>query len=259
MAKKSTKAPAQKKPAKEKPAAAEKPAKAAPKIFNNDDPEAKALFLNHLPKVKDLRAKVATATANLRNALKSAKAQGGFEKADFDYAIEVETAEKEAKARAQIARRLTIARYMGSDLGAQLELFLEPDRTPAADRAYHEGQTVSMQGGTPRPDYAPETEQYRQFMAGYNDDQARIASGIKKTDAQKEIEADEKLTKAQKAAIKKQQDEDAKAFESAKPKAATSPEPKEPPTSGTPMTRAEFLAQQQEQADKPKSHFSKAH
>jgi len=239
-AKPDTKAATNKKPASEA-----KPAKAAPKIFNNDDPEAKALFLNHLTKVKAQREKLASATADLRNIYKSAKAQGGFEKTDFDHAVELETAEKEAKARAKIARQLTIARYMGSDLGAQLELFLEPDRTPAADRAYHEGQTVSMEGGTPRPDYAPETEQYRQFMAGYNDDQARIAGGIKKTDAQVEIEEDEKATKTKKAAIKKQQDADAKEFE----------KPKEVPTSGTPMTRAEFLAQQQ--GGKP-SHFTKA-
>jgi hypothetical protein len=255
MAKKSTKATAAKKaPKTPKAAKAEKqPAaqRAAPKIFNNDDPEAKALFLQHLPKIKDLMAKAATANANLRNVYKSALAQGGFEKADFTYAIEVETAEAEAKARAKIARRLTIARYMGSDLGAQLELFLEPDRTPAADRAYHEGQTASMKGESARPDYAPETEQYRQWMAGYNDDQAkRIKKGIKPlTDADKEVAADQAAARSAKAKADKQKAADAKEFE--KPAA-------EPVTSGQPMSRAEFLAQQQTQADKPKSHFSKA-
>jgi hypothetical protein len=252
MAKKSTtKAEVQKKAAKEKRATAPaaKAEKASPKIFNNDDPEAKALFLQHLPKIKELKEKLNTANANLRNAYKTAKAQGAFEKSDFDYAIEVETAEKEAKARAQIARRLTIARYMGSDLGAQLELFLEPDRTPAADRAYHEGQTASMKGESARPDYAPETEQYRQWMAGYNDDQAnRIKKGIKPlTDAEQEVEEDTAKVKAEKAKVTKQKAEDEKAFEA--------------PTSGTPMTRAEFLAQQQAQAEgKPKteSHFTKA-
>lgn len=249
-AKKTDKASVQKKESKARRTSS-KAEKVSPKIFNNDDPEAKALFLQHLPKIKELKEKLNTANSNLRNAYKSAKAQGAFEKADFDYAIEVETAEKEAKARAKIARQLTIARYMGSDLGAQLDMFLEPDRTPAADRAYHEGQTASMKGESARPDYAPETEQYRQWMAGYNDDQAkRIKKGITKTDAQLEIEADEKKTRAQKAAVKKQQDEDAKAFDK-------KPAP-EPQTSGQPMSRAEFLAQQQAQADKPKSHFSKA-
>lgn len=232
-----------------KAAATPKAVKAAPKIFNNDDPEAKALFLQHLPKVKELKEKLNTANANLRNAYKSAKAQGGFEKSDFDYAVEVETAEKEAKARAQIARRLTIARYMGSDLGAQLDLFLEPDRTPAADRAYNEGQTASMKGESARPDYAPETEQYRQWMQGYNDDQeTRIKKGIKPLEAAEEVVEDVKATKAVKEKVAKQKAEDEKAFEE-----------KEPVTSGTPMSRAEFLAQQQAAGgDKPKSHFSKA-
>jgi hypothetical protein len=240
---------ADKAPKTPKAAATPKAVKAAPKIFNNDDPEAKALFLQHLPKVKELKEKLNTANANLRNAYKSAKAQGGFEKSDFDYAIEVETAEKEAKARAQIARRLTIARYMGSDLGAQLDLFLEPDRTPAADRAYHEGQSASMKGESARPDYAPETEQYRQWMKGYNDDQEqRIKKGIKKTDAQIELEEEIAAKEAKEAKTAKQKKEDAEAFD----------QPKEPVTSGTPMSRAEFLAQQQAQADKPKSHFSKA-
>lgn len=244
MAKKSTaKKPAPKTTKATKPAAT-KAAKSAPKIFNNEDPEAKALFLRHLKKVKEQRATLNTANADLRNVYKSAKAQGGFEKTDFDYAIEVGTAEAEAKARAKIARRLQIARYMGSDLGAQLELFLEPDRTPAADRAYGEGQTVSMEGGTPNPPYAPETEQFRQFMQGYHDDQERITKGIKKTDAQVEIEEDEKKTKAQKAGIKKQQEADAKEFDKQKEV-----------TSGTPMTRAEFLAQQQ---GEKQSHFTKA-
>ena len=230
-----------------KPVKAAPAAKAAPKIFNNDDPEAKALFLQHLPKIKELKDKLNTANSNLRNAYKSAKAQGGFEKTDFDYAIEVETAEAEAKARAKIARRLQIARYMGSDLGAQLELFLEPDRTPAADRAYHEGQTASMKGESARPDYAPETEQYRQWMQGYNDDQAnRIKKGIKPLDAAEEVIEDVKATKAVKEKVAKQKDEDAKEFD------------KEPVTSGTPMSRAEFLAQQQGAGEKPKSHFTKA-
>jgi len=252
MAKKSqTKAAVQKKESKARRTAAakpqaEKPAKPVPKIFNNDDPEAKALFLQHLPKIKELKEKLNTANSNLRNAYKSAKAQGAFEKSDFDYAIELETAEKEAKSRAKIARQLTIARYMGSDLGAQLDMFLEPVRTPAVDRAYHEGQTVSMEGGTPRPDYAPETEQYREFMRGYHDDQKRIASGIKKTDAQIEIEADEAAKTEKKVKVSKQKEDDAKEFE------------KEPITSGQPMSRAEFLAQQQGQADKKPSHFTKA-
>lgn len=210
-------------------------APAAPKIYNNDDPEAKALFLNHLPKVKAARDAVAKATANLRNIYKTAKAQGNFEKVDFDYAISVETAEAEAKQRAKIARQLTIARFMGSDLGAQLDLFLEPDRTPAADRAYHEGESASMKNEPANPAYAPETEQYRSYMKGFHDHQAKIAgNGIKPLHP--EVEADAKAKKAQDKKTAKQKAEDEKAFAAA--------DAAQQQTSGTPLTRSEFLAQQ---------------
>ena len=238
MAKKPIK---QKKPratAEKKPAAV----KAAPKIFNNDDPEAKALFLQHLPQIKDLKDRLNKANSNLRNAYKSAKAQGGFEKADFDYAFQLETAEQEAKTRAKIARNLTIARYMGSDLGAQLDMFLEPVRTPAVDRAYAEGETDAMQHNPAQPIYAPETEQYRRYMDGYHSVQGKqVEEGIQKLHP--EVEKDVKQTAAEKAKIKKQQKEDAEAFE-------TKPGPV---TSGVAMTRAEFEAAQRSQ-----SHFSKA-
>lgn len=259
MAKDTTKKTVQKKQAKDKKTAAAKapketvPAKtAAPKIFNNDDPEAKALFLQHRSGkdgkggIKALKASVNTATANLRNAYKSAKAQGGFEKSDFDYADQLETAEAEAKTRAKIARNLQIARYMGSDLGAQLDMFIEPVRTPAADRAYEEGQRASMQGETAKPVYAPETEQYRRYMAGYHEHQESIVKAkMTKLDPEgvKEIEKEAVV----KAKAKKQKAEDAKDFE----KADATAEAPAPVTSGVGMTRADFEALQQ------KSHFQK--
>ena len=221
-AKKAAKAAPAKKKAGAEPKA--KPSKAGHKIFNNDDPEAKSLFLQHNKEIEIQRAKLARAGSDLRNLYKSAKAQGGFEKADFDYAAEVKTAEAEAKTRAKIVRRLQIARYMGSDLGAQLDFFNEPDRTPAVDRAYNEGETASMQNEKAAPAYAPDTEQFRMYMTGFHDHQAKLAKGIKKSDEQ-----------AEKAAAQ-QKAEDAKEFV----------------TSGQPMTRSDFEAAQR------KSHFSKA-
>ncbi len=227
-AKKAAKAAPAKKKAGTEPKA--KPSKAVRKIFNNDDPEAKSLFLQHNKEIEIQRAKLARAGSDLRNLYKSAKAQGGFEKADFDYAVEVKTAEAEAKTRAKIVRRLQIARYMGSDLGAQLDMFNEPDRTPAIDRAYNEGETASMKNEKASPSYAPDTEQYRNYMAGFHDHQAKLAKGIKKPEpAERAAEQAEKAAAQQKA-------EDAKEFV----------------TSGQPMTRSDFEAAQR------KSHFSKA-
>lgn len=228
------------------------PAPAAAKRPNTTDAdeENRKLFLNvHLPKIKQLRDRLATANSNLRNAYKTAKAEGSFTKTDFDTAIEMEDAEKEARAKARIARTLVIARYMGSAMGAQLDLFLEPDRTPAADRAFDEGKMAAMKGETAKPPYDPSTEQHRKFMEGYHSvSEQRVKEGIKplskkeqKAAAEKEAADDDKATKAQKAANQAQRAADEKAFESP-------PESLKQQTSGVPTSRAAFLKQQQELA-----------
>lgn len=143
--------------------------------------EDKALFLHHLPKIKLQKDKLATATADLRNLYKTAKADG-FEKADFDLAAAIETAEKEAKTKAKIARQLQIAQFLDSDLGEQLDMFLEPARVPAADRAYKEGQSAAMQHLAAKPSYDPATEQHREYMRGYGEVQGKqLKAGIGKS------------------------------------------------------------------------------
>lgn len=231
----------------EKAAPAAPAAAAAPRVNSDDlDREEKALFLNHhLPAVRKARAAVAKATADLRNAYKKAKAEGNFAKADFDMAFAVETAEAEARERAKIARALRIAKIMGSSLGNQLDMFLEPDRTPAADRAYEEGQRCSIENRQAKPPYDPSTEQFRRFMEGFHEHQATLAKGIKPTN--EAVKEDVKATAADKAKNDQQRAVDEQTFdkpvgESDKPKPETV---KEEPKSGTPMTRAQFKASQE--------------
>lgn len=213
------------------------------------DEENRKLFLNvHLPEIKKLREKLNTANANLRNGYKTAKAEGGFTKADFDYAVQVEDEEKEAKAKARIARQLVIARYMGKGLGRQLELFLEEDRTPAGDIAFEEGKQDAIQNKPAKPEYHPATEQHRRYMEGYHSvSEERVKGGIKPLHP--EVAADKEATDAVKQANEAQRQKDAKAFEGGK-----EPE-KEEITSGVPTSRAQFLAQQQ--LEKEQSAFSK--
>jgi hypothetical protein len=187
------------------------PAVAAARTSPDTDKEAKALFLQALPKIADLKAKLNTANANLRNAYKAAKADG-FLKKDFDTAFQIQGADGEKAKKAAIARELTIAKWLGCDLGSQLDLFVEDTRVPAADRAFEEGQAASMKGETAKPDYHPSTEQYRQFMAGYHADQEqRLTKGITKLDPA--VEADVKDTAAQKTEIAAQKGADEKAFD----------------------------------------------
>lgn len=212
--------------AETKKAAAAKP---APSSNPELDEEERALFLRHLPLVKAARDRVGTAVSDLRKLYKTAKAEGNFTKADFDTAIELETAEKEAKERAKIARKLKIAKIVGSDLGQQLDMFLEPVRVPAADRAYDEGKTDALQGISAKPAYDPSTEQYRKYMEGWHEAQAKmVKGGIGKLPEAVEEDAKEK----------------AKAPPSSK-KPMTDETPPPAQTSGVPLTRAQFRAQQE--------------
>lgn len=220
-----------------------------PVIFNSEiDLEEKALFLNHhLPAVRRLRALLNTANSNLRTAYKKAKAEAGFTKADFDTAFAVETAENEARERGKIARQLKIAKIMGSSLGAQLDMFLEPDRTPAVDRAWEEGQSDAMKNIAARPKYDPSTAQHASYLEGFHSVSADlIKKGIGKLDPEASAMA-EKDAKAR-AKADQQKAVDAKSFDkpeakSDKPAAETVNPPA--PASGVAMTRAQFKAQQE--------------
>ena len=223
MAKGSKPKTTEKKPAKEKGPKAAKKTKAPAPRFNSggEDDEARALFLHHLPKIAEAKDKVAKATADLRNAYKRAKGDN-FVKADFDVAFEIQGAEGEKAKKAAIARELTIAKWLGCDLGAQLDLFMMESAVPAEDRAFEEGKTDAMQNKAARPSYDPSVPQYKRYMEGFHSvSEARINGGIKPLD--KDVET--------KAEVETQRARDAKAFD--------------PPASGVAMTRAEFKKQQE--------------
>lgn len=206
------------------------------------DREEKALFLNHLPLIKKARERVGTATADLRNLYKKAKAEGNFTKADFDTAIAVETAENEARERAAIARKLRIAQIMGSSLGAQLDMFLEPDRTPAADNAFAEGESDAMQNKPARPKYDPSTEQARKYLEGFHSvSEKRIKEGIGKLDPEAAKVAEQE-TKG-KVETDLQRAQDAKAFD--KPNGGAGEAAGASAPSNPAMTRSQFKAQEE--------------
>lgn len=229
-------------------------------LINEED---KALFLQTLPKIADLKAKLNTANSNLRNAYKTAK-KDGFLKNDFDVAFQIQEAAGEKARKAAIARDLTIAKWLGCDLGAQLDLFVEDERVPAVDRAYATGESDSMQGKAAKPPYSQDTEQYRMYMKGFHDDtERRLKAGIKKTDDEPKSEAgmipkpDQKpaskaiqaaADRAEKAAAKKKGDA---------PKDEPAAEDNKLPTSGTPMSRAQFAEMQANAAADGKPLFNR--
>jgi hypothetical protein len=70
------------------------------------------------------------------------------------------------------------ARWVGSGIGAQLDLFVQPNRTPAAERAYDEGKQASMENKPRKPPYDPSTTQFRSWMKGFNEHQGTLISKI---------------------------------------------------------------------------------
>jgi hypothetical protein len=130
--------------------------------------EERSLFLIHLPIVEEAKAKLEAAKDNLRRILNEAKADG-FSKADFTYALNVQSPEKEAETKAAIHRQLVIAAFLNSDLGTQADLFAEPvAEIPSSDRAYDEGRIQALANKPAKPDYDPGTPGYSQYLAGFH-------------------------------------------------------------------------------------------
>jgi hypothetical protein len=87
---------------------------------------------------------------------------------------------QEARVHAAVHDRLQVARWVGHPMGQQLDLFSQPDRTPATDRAYDEGKQAFMEDQRATPPYAPGVPQYTQWLQGYHDAQdARVRGGLK--------------------------------------------------------------------------------
>lgn len=228
--------------AADKPVAEPKPPKPAKtqNRIKNDDEIDRAVFLDMLPKVakqkSDIKAAadvVSSLKGALRNMYKQALADG-FSASDFEEALQMQKAEGEKARRAAIQRSLRIARWLGMDLGAQLDMFEEPSRVPAVDRAFEEGKSASLKGESPKCDYAPDLPQHQRFMEGWHAGQEIRSKGFKKLHP--EVEADEKAKLIKKTEREAEQAKDAVAFDA--------------PASGVAMTRAEHnrLKEQQQQA-----------
>jgi hypothetical protein len=86
---------------------------------------------------------------------------------------------QEAKVHAAVHDRLQVALWVGHPMGAQLDLFAQPDRTPAVDRARDEGKQASMENRPAKPPYDPSTPQHQAYMEGFHEDQTRIQKGFK--------------------------------------------------------------------------------
>lgn len=147
------------------------------------DNEKRASFLHFNQQITGLRAKMNAAKKLLDDAYTEAKA-AGFAKKKFEIAASLGDVKGELKIKSEVRDRLEVARWLGHPLGAQMDLFDEPDRTPIVDRAYEEGKTDSMSGKprNPAAKYSPDTDAWRAYCAGFDDHQRELHGGFKKLD-----------------------------------------------------------------------------
>jgi hypothetical protein len=156
-----------------------KPAVSTKAGSNAMDPDKRQLFLKDKEDYAKAMKKLATAQSGVRTLGKTIKADG-FTLRQIKLAIQLDTPEGEAEFKSLIANDLLAAQYAGAPIGAQLQLFMEPDRTPAVDIAASEGQADAMGNKIAKPSYDPSTKQHAAYLNAYHAEQARqLKAGIK--------------------------------------------------------------------------------
>lgn len=144
------------------------------------DDDSAVLFFQHKKSYVAALAKKKETDAAFRNVAKLAKAElGEGAVADIKTAIELESEEGEAKIKGVIEAQLRVARWMNVPLGSQSDMFAEPDRTPAVDRAYAAGKSAGLAGETLNNPHAHDMPQHERFDQGWRDGQAVHLAKIK--------------------------------------------------------------------------------
>lgn len=145
-----------------------------------DDDAMRALFANHASAWDQWKAKLKV-VEKIETDVKAALKNDGFKVQQFKIRDALLAGPKsEAKIHAEVKDRLLVAKWIGHPMGSQLDLFEQPDRTPAVDRARDEGKQTAMDHGRASPPYAPGSPQYTQWLEGFHEEQERqVRAGIK--------------------------------------------------------------------------------
>jgi len=137
--------------------------------------EKRELFLKDLASYQKSLGHKKAADADLLAVGKRIKADG-FTLAQIKTAIELDDPEGEVAVRQRVLNTLQAARWVGSDVGEQMEMFSEPSRTPIVYRAYEEGQRAAMENKPAKPQFEPHTAAYRGYMKGFHDHTAKLVA-----------------------------------------------------------------------------------
>lgn len=154
--------------------------------------EKQALFLSGLGELESLLEEKNEIVADVRNQRKRIISYG-FDPWEIDFALKLRKSE-DAEAIERRRKEAVIARFLNHPIGTQPDMFDEPDRTPAVDKAFADGRVAGASGKTAQPPFGGGTEQEQAWLKGWHQGQEDLSNGFKKlepagADAQGELEA----------------------------------------------------------------------
>jgi ribosome modulation factor len=151
----------------------------------SDQQEQALHFGNHVPAYEKALAAKKKADADFKNVCKTIKSEGGSIES-IKLTIKLRTPEGEKEFKEMIERQRRIAEWNNLAIGQQGWL-LDEDRRPLTERAFAEGRKAGLEGKDCKPPHAPNTEAYEAWIKGWQDGQASLAAGIRKSAPQSEL------------------------------------------------------------------------
>jgi hypothetical protein len=129
------------------------------------DQEFKKRLYMYVGRYKPLVAAKEEAAADLKELIEEAKTNG-IPKKDIELAIDLETAEGELAVGEDVKRIFRIARWAGTKIGTQLELFAKP--SSKVDPIYDEGYRAGLQNQTAKPPSHHGENAAQRWLDGYH-------------------------------------------------------------------------------------------
>jgi hypothetical protein len=138
--------------------------------------EQRVLLFQHKRQYEGALAVKKKADADLKNVCKLAKSEcGKWAVADIKDLILLEQDKGAEAMKADIERKLRLARWAGAAVGTQFS-FEEVDRRAGEDVARENGKIAGMKGEACNPPHDPSVPQHQAWIAGWHDGQAVLMS-----------------------------------------------------------------------------------
>lgn len=151
------------------------------------DDQLQALTRQHAQKrarLVDMEKKAKADRMNFDKVIKAELGAKGL--ADIKLLEQLSTPEGEAELIAEMERQARVARWSGLLIGAQGDLF-EEDRRTAEEKAYEAGKRAGLSGENCQPPSGHSAESSSQWVSGWHDGQAVLASGFMKKESDTEL------------------------------------------------------------------------